>query len=633
MHATNAGVCVHDGEGLVDTDRDPWVGAQLDRYLIEEHLGEGGMGCVYRARHTVLDREYAIKVLYADFANDQRFLARFRREAQSMSKVRHENIVNVEDFGTSADGKTFLVMELVRGRTLERIIREEAPLPPPRAAHLVRQIAQGLGAAHVGGIVHRDVKPANMMVEWVGPDERLKILDFGAVNLRSVPVNERLTHVGHIIGTPTYMAPEQSQDPNVGPTADLYALGVVLFEMLTGHPPFEGKARAEVLVKHITEPPPAAPPSEGLERLVAWLLEKLPSRRPQSTEQVVRFLDTLDLDSQEGEATAITTLPADRTVPTTPPTVAGPGYPTDELRQVYKDLAGPAARPVSGFLAEEAFPVLDANLDWANWSDPSAPLLDGLETATDEAAVQARQAEPPTAPTAAQSTQVVRDRLTQSRVEPPTPEALIRGGPTPMSGGAPSDDGGPTQLDFEVEQAPHFEPPRHIDPLETFPELSDKLSSTSERPLIMPILDRLDDGDASDTILDDDDDGELGGTVPLVASPSQLPLDNNMVTPAVTLPTDGGLFGGFETTVPPVSTQSTIPPSRSPPPPWQGLPGPSATTSPVPALVRARRRPMAQYLAIATLSVIIVVLAWLLWAGHTTIDLSAETTPTARSGS
>ncbi len=130
-------MCVHDGTDLEDVARDPLVGQQLDRYTVEEQLGEGGMGCVYRARHTVLDREYAIKVLFADFADDGRFLARFRREAQSMSRVRHPHIVNVEDFGTSAQGLTFLVMELVQGRTLEQIIAEEAPLPPVRSARLI----------------------------------------------------------------------------------------------------------------------------------------------------------------------------------------------------------------------------------------------------------------------------------------------------------------------------------------------------------------------------------------------------------------------------------------------------------------------------------------------------------------
>ncbi|CAN0561832.1 unnamed protein product, partial [Laminaria digitata] len=287
-------VCVHDGTDLEDVARDPLVGQQLDRYTVEEQLGEGGMGCVYRARHTVLDREYAIKVLFADFADDGRFLARFRREAQSMSRVRHPHIVNVEDFGTSSQGLTFLVMELVQGRTLEQIIAAEAPLPPVRAARLMQQVLEGLGAAHQGGFVHRDVKPANIMVATVDGEEQVKILDFGAVSLRSLPTNERLTYVGHIIGTPTYMAPEQSQDPNVGPPADLYAVGVVLYEMLTGQPPFTGIGRAEVMVKHISAEPPAAPPSAGLERLVLWLMRKLPSERPQSAEEVIGFLNELD---------------------------------------------------------------------------------------------------------------------------------------------------------------------------------------------------------------------------------------------------------------------------------------------------------------------------------------------------
>ncbi len=296
IYATRVQWCGIDNTALVDQPHDPLIGNDLERYRIVENLGVGGMGCVYRASHAFIEREYAIKVLFGDFAGDPKFRERFRREAKSISQIRHPNIVTVEDFGTTPEGLTFLAMELVHGRTLEQAIEEEAPFSPVRAAQIVRQVVAGLGAAHSLGFIHRDVKPSNIMLSDQQGLELVKILDFGAVSMRSVPVDQRLTSIGHIIGTPTYMAPEQSQDPNVGPPADLYAVGVILYEMLTGTAPFVGKGRAEVLIKHIMEEPPKAPPSRGLERLVAGLLKKQPSDRPQAALEVIRMIDMLGLD-------------------------------------------------------------------------------------------------------------------------------------------------------------------------------------------------------------------------------------------------------------------------------------------------------------------------------------------------
>lgn len=289
--------CGIDGEALVQTEQDPLVGNAIERYEIVERLGMGGMGCVYAAKHAVIDRDYAIKVLYGDFAGDEKFRARFKREAQSISKIRHPNIVQVEDFGTTSNGLTFLAMELVRGRTLEDVISTEAPMSPTRVAGIVRQVAAGLHAAHELGFVHRDVKPSNIMLlkTDVYDGEFVKILDFGAVSLRAIPVQERLTTIGHIIGTPAYMAPEQTQDPSVGPTADLYALGCVVYEMLSGSVPFTGNSRAEVMVQHITSPAPVAPPSRGLEHLVAKMMTKHPEDRPQSAAEVVHAIEALEL--------------------------------------------------------------------------------------------------------------------------------------------------------------------------------------------------------------------------------------------------------------------------------------------------------------------------------------------------
>lgn len=289
--------CGLDGTGLVEQEADPLIGGLLDRYRIVESLGRGAMGCVYRGAHTVLVNECAIKVLYGNFALNQRLVERFRREAQAIGQMSHPNIVNVIDFGRTNDGLTFLVMELINGRTLERAIETDGPFVPARAASIARQIAAGLGEAHRHGFVHRDMKPANVMLAKADGHETVKLLDFGVVGLIQAATMAKLTVAGHIVGTPNYMAPEQARSSSVSPAADLYALGVILYEMLSGRPPFEGYGVAEVLLKHLNDPPPplSSETHEGLARLTTWLLAKRPDQRPPSAQRVIAEIDRLGL--------------------------------------------------------------------------------------------------------------------------------------------------------------------------------------------------------------------------------------------------------------------------------------------------------------------------------------------------
>jgi serine/threonine-protein kinase len=300
--------CRLDETPLVEQDRDPFVGSQFDRYQIVDLIGLGGMGLVYRARHAVLEKEVALKILYGEYAGEPKFVERFRREAQAISRIRHPNIVAIEDYGCTAEGVIFMAMEYVAGRTLGQLVRDHGPMDPVSVARIVRQVVLGLGAAHDLGFVHRDIKSANIMVT---PDRELRILDFGSVNLAELPEDQRLTGAGNIVGTPAYMAPEQSHQSNVGPEADFYSLGVVLYELLTGELPFHGRSRAEVMVKHITEPPPAAPPSQGLEQLVAMLLEKRPEARPRTAEAVLDVLDRLPVERLLHASRAVTDEPDD----------------------------------------------------------------------------------------------------------------------------------------------------------------------------------------------------------------------------------------------------------------------------------------------------------------------------------
>jgi serine/threonine-protein kinase len=286
--------CGIDGAELIETELDPLLGVEIDRYQILELLGRGAMGAVYRARHLSLGRDFALKVLSGSFAANPHGLARFHREADALSKVRHSNIVSVVDFVTTPEGLNILIMDYLPGRTLYAAIAEEAPFTPERSANIARQIAAGLGAAHANELVHRDVKPSNVLLVAEGRGEVVKLLDFGVVTLeKQSDTAERLTGDGRVVGTPTYMAPEQAREGPVTHAADLYALGVVLYEMLSGKPPFDSKTVTEILVKHAVEPPPPLQAARGMEKIALQLLAKDVRDRPASAEAVIEEIDAL----------------------------------------------------------------------------------------------------------------------------------------------------------------------------------------------------------------------------------------------------------------------------------------------------------------------------------------------------
>ncbi len=282
---------VHGGAPSADEDSDepadPLVGTVLHGYQIQALLGAGAVARVYRARHLVLEHQYAVKVLYGASATHERARERLRREAQALSWLRHPNIVSVVDFGTTPRGFPFLTMELVEGRTLRQVIKTEAPLSATQAAGIARQIAEALAYAHQRGVVHRDVKPSNVMLD---PRGHVKVLDFGIARIHASD-GIRLTVTDALLGTPRYMAPEQiTGASDVGPTADLYALGVIMYEMLSGRVPFHGST-IEVVQRQLTEAPHPLESRTGLEPLVARLLEKQPELRPSSGADVVAAID------------------------------------------------------------------------------------------------------------------------------------------------------------------------------------------------------------------------------------------------------------------------------------------------------------------------------------------------------
>jgi serine/threonine protein kinase len=232
---------------------DPLVGTTIaERYTIVELLGVGGMARVYRARHQLLDREVAVKLMHPELLLSEESVPRFIAEARAASRLNHPNVVSIFDFGVAAGNQTYLVMELLGGTDLAALLKNEGLPTFARGADILRQVLSALHEAHELGITHRDIKPENIIVErGRRGEDRVKVIDFGIAKASAhVPIGRRLTRQGQLVGTPHYMAPEQIRG-EAGPSVDLYAVGVCLFEMLTGAMPFDGETTTSVLDMHL----------------------------------------------------------------------------------------------------------------------------------------------------------------------------------------------------------------------------------------------------------------------------------------------------------------------------------------------------------------------------------------------
>jgi beta-lactam-binding protein with PASTA domain/predicted Ser/Thr protein kinase len=299
------------------------------RYEIASLLGQGGMARVFRGTDRVLDRTVAIKVLSPQFADDDQFVARFRREAQAAAGLNHPNIVGVYDTGDQGDVH-FIVMEYVEGRTLRDVIRADGPLLPERAAEIGEAVARALSSAHQAGLVHRDIKPGNIMLTREG---EVKVMDFG---IARTSTGDTLTQTAAILGTASYLSPEQAQGLSVDTRSDIYSLGCVLYEMLTGRAPFIGDSPVAIAYMHVKEDP--VPPSRlnqdvppTLDSVVLKCMAKNPANRYETAEELRADLER----ARRGLPTLATPLMADATEVVTGPVGAGEtavmtGVPPDE---------------------------------------------------------------------------------------------------------------------------------------------------------------------------------------------------------------------------------------------------------------------------------------------------------------
>ena len=281
-------LCPADGTAL-ETTSDPLVGEALaGKYRIEERLSVGGMGTVYRGTHILMDKKVAIKVLRPSLAADETIVARFSREARAASRISHPHALNVTDFGEAEGGVVFLVMEFLSGRTLKEVIRQGGPLPLLRVIEIIKQVGGALEAAHAEGVIHRDLKSDNIMLLNANGADYAKVLDFGIAKIKE-PIGDDpgLTSPDLVMGTPQYMSPEQcSQAGELDGRSDIYSLGVILYEMLTGHVPFTADSPTATMLKHLQEPAPSVlDERKDLPAAVGFVVSRALAKRPEDRYQ------------------------------------------------------------------------------------------------------------------------------------------------------------------------------------------------------------------------------------------------------------------------------------------------------------------------------------------------------------
>lgn len=297
-------LCPHEGSFLVPLPNDPLIGALIDeRYRVESLIAKGAVGSVYKAKQELLGRQVALKVLHGYLGADPESLVRFHREAKAISRLEHPNLLTLYDFGMTSDGQPYFVMDLLNGTTLAKVLSTEGRLEAKRAIAIVKQVLEALSEAHRKGIVHRDIKPPNIvLIEKEETKDFVKLVDFSiakmADNSTLDPV--QLTVDGIICGSPAYMSPEQCRGSDVDGRSDIYSIGIVLFEALTGKRPFSAKDLVSLMYLHVNNEPPKLSDVEpdlqfpsALEEMISSTLAKDPAARPQSVEALLAKMNSV----------------------------------------------------------------------------------------------------------------------------------------------------------------------------------------------------------------------------------------------------------------------------------------------------------------------------------------------------
>jgi len=334
-HSVPAGAlaCPHDGALVPDA----LVGQHLGEYVVRRHLGSGGMGIVYEGEHLTIGRKAAIKLLREEFSQEPHARG-LLAEARAASAIRHHGIIDILDYGQQPGVGQYLVMEYLEGSPLSELLQARAPLPLAEAVALLCEVLDALSAAHAVGVIHRDLKPSNIFVaRQSNGTQSIKVLDFGLAKRSTTPEGTTpQTHSDVVVGTPQYMAPEQALCQEVGPQTDLYAVGVIAFELLTGQRPFTGRAPMEIVAHHLRTPPPAPSlfvelPPEA-DALVLQLLAKEPRQRPGSASEVAHKLRALLQPWEDSRLSSGARRSHALTVLTTPPGATPVPPPTQTLQ-------------------------------------------------------------------------------------------------------------------------------------------------------------------------------------------------------------------------------------------------------------------------------------------------------------
>ena len=365
-YAETTTLCPADGAVLKRTGNDDRLIGQVlaGKYRIDDKIDEGGMGCVYRATHVLMEKVVAVKVLHPALAADDKIVARFTREAKAASRISHPHAISVTDFGESENGIVYLVMEYLRGRTLKDIVRSGGPMTLERTVEIVRQVAGALEVAHNEGVVHRDLKSDNIMLAEATGGDWAKVLDFGIAKIqqteRSVhETDPGLTAPNLIIGTPQYMSPEQcSQASGIDARSDIYSFGVIIYEMLAGHVPFSGDSPTAIMMKHIQEPPPSIlDERQDLPESVGPVIERALAKNPDE-----RFQKVSDLSAALAEAAAETPSLSAAAVAAALDTdrIGSPTSPNEPARTTVVSAEDDEATVVSAGHAPAAFTAADA---------------------------------------------------------------------------------------------------------------------------------------------------------------------------------------------------------------------------------------------------------------------------------
>jgi serine/threonine protein kinase len=343
--------CPNDGAILIATDDDPLVGSVLaERYQIEEVLGDGGLGRVYRARHVRMSRRFAIKVPFGEVGYDRKARARLANEAEAASRLDHPHVIGIVDVGETAAGLFYIAMDLAEGRSLAELL-EDGPPPPAVALGIFAQLADGLTHAHERGLVHRDLKPDNVMVTHrEGGVLVARVIDFGLALVSEGDAATRLTTEGMVVGTPYYMAPEQTTGDELDHRTDLFALGIILFELLAGRLPFDGTPQ-EIARQNLAAAMPSIasradrPIEPMLEVVVRWLTRKRRDERPSTTREVLELARHLAAGERDR---ALAVLPAWVRAPLAPPPGARPSPEPSADAPVPAPLVPRPSAPASG---------------------------------------------------------------------------------------------------------------------------------------------------------------------------------------------------------------------------------------------------------------------------------------------